>query len=212
MSSLNHQHEIYEIPHQPSPQLKAVLDYFDGLKTWDFEKITKLSTPYFTQKTLPASLGEPARSKSEDIKLLHTFRDSLKGGPLEVCDHGPFPPRFSELTSLRRLSYTMSMRARAKFGSMYVSSLIPSKVVLTHLTLFVQLMMKGLNLECILLFTFGTGKDENFFTNLAEFFDSKMFTDSSGSNGNTQPEPGAAQPGAHANAASPKVDNSLNNA
>jgi len=70
MSSPNHQHQIYQIPQQPSPQLKAVLDYFDCLKTWDFEKITKLSTPYFTQKTLPASLGEAARSKSEDIKNL----------------------------------------------------------------------------------------------------------------------------------------------
>jgi hypothetical protein len=207
MSSPNHQHQIYQIPHQPSPQLKAVLDYFDCLKTWDFEKITKLSTPYFTQETLPASLGEPARSKSEDIKNLHTLRDSLKGGPLEVCDHGPFPPRFSELNSVRRLLYTMSMRTRAKFGSTYVPSLISSKVFtqglspIDHLTLFVQLMMKGVNLECILLFAFGTGKDENLFTNLTEFFDSKVFTD--GSNGNAQPEPGV-QPEAHADAASPK--------
>jgi hypothetical protein len=123
MPSLDQQHQIYQIPHQPSPQLKTVLDYFDCLKTWDFEKITELSAPYFTQKTLPASLGEPTRSKSEDIKLLHALRDSLKGGPLEVCDHGPFPPRFSELTSLQRLSYTMSMRTRAKFGSTYVPSL-----------------------------------------------------------------------------------------
>lgn len=60
-------------------------------------------------------------------------------------------------------------------------------------------MMKGINLECILLFTFGTGEDENFFTNLNEFFDSKVFTDGSGRSGNAQLEPGAAQPEAHAN-------------
>ncbi|SRR6266403_3257619 len=87
MSSPNHQPQTYEIPLHPSPQLKAVLDYFDCLKTWEFEKITKLSTSYFTQKTLPASLGVPARSKSEDIKHLHTLQDSLKGGPLEVCNY-----------------------------------------------------------------------------------------------------------------------------
>ena len=189
MSSQNHQHQIYQIPYQPSPQLKAVLDYFDCLKTWDFEKITKLSAPYFTQKTLPASLGVPARSKSEDIKHLHTLRDFLKGGPLEVCDHGRFPRRFSELNPLRRPSYTMSMRTRAKFGFTYVPSLILSKVhtqwlsPIDDLTHFVQLMMKGVNLECILLFAFGTGRDENFFTDLTEFFDSKVFTDNSGSNG-----------------------------
>jgi hypothetical protein len=60
--------------------------------------------------------------------------------------------------------------------------------------------MKGVNLECILLFTFGTDKDENLFTNLVEFFDSKVFTEGRGSNGNAQPEPGAVQPEAHANA------------
>ena len=123
-SSLNHQHQIYQIPHQPSPQSKAVLDYFYCLKTWDFEKITKLSAPYYTQKTLPASLSVPARSKSEDINNLHTLRDLLKCAPLEVCDHGPFPPRFSELTSLRILSYAISMRARAKFGPTYLPFLI----------------------------------------------------------------------------------------
>lgn len=96
------------------------------------------------------------------------------------------------------------MRTKAKFGFTYVPFLISSKVY-THLTLFVQLMMKGVNLECILLFTFGTGKDENFFTNLAEFFDSKIFTESTGSNGNAHPEPGAAQPEAHANVASPEL-------
>ena len=127
MSLPNHQHQIYQIPQQPSPQLKAVLDYFDCLKTWDFEKIAKLSTPYFTQKTLPASLNVPPRSKSEDINNLHDLRNLLKGGPLEVCDHGPLRPRSSELTSLRRLSYTMSMRARAKFGSTCVPYLHPPK-------------------------------------------------------------------------------------
>lgn len=79
MSSLNHQHQIYQIPLQFSSQLKAVLDYFDRLKTWDIEKIAKLSTHNFSQKTLPASLGIPARSKSEDIKHFHTLRDLLKG-------------------------------------------------------------------------------------------------------------------------------------
>jgi hypothetical protein len=93
MSWPNQQQQIYQIPDQPSPQLKAVLEYFDCLKTWDFEKVTKLSTPYFTQKTLPASMNVPTRNKSEDIKNLHDLQGLLKGGPLEVCDRGPLPPR-----------------------------------------------------------------------------------------------------------------------
>jgi hypothetical protein len=64
--------------------------------------------------------------------------------------------------------------------------------------------MKGVNLECILLFTFGTGKDENYFTNFAEFFDSKVFTEGSGSNSNELPDPSAVQPEVQVNA-SPKL-------
>jgi hypothetical protein len=87
MSSQEYQPPIYQIPTEPSGQLKVVLDYFNCLKTWDFETLSQLSTPGFTQATLPASLGVPVRSKNEDIEFLHTFRDSLKGAPLEVCGH-----------------------------------------------------------------------------------------------------------------------------
>jgi hypothetical protein len=76
---------IYQIPSKPSRQLKVVLDYFNSLKTWDLETLAQLSTPNFSQATLPASLGIPVRTKEEDIAFLHTFRDSLKSAPLEVC-------------------------------------------------------------------------------------------------------------------------------
>ena len=77
---------IYQIPSYPSRQLKVVLDYFNSLKTWDLETLSQLSTPSFTQATLPASLSIPVRTKEEDIAFLHTFRDSLKSAPLEVCN------------------------------------------------------------------------------------------------------------------------------
>jgi hypothetical protein len=85
MMSPKYEPPVYQIPPNPSRQLKVVLDYFNFLKTWDLETLSQLSTPYFTQVTLPASLGVPIRSKSEDIEFLHHFRDSLKGVPLEVC-------------------------------------------------------------------------------------------------------------------------------
>ena len=88
-----YQPPVYQIPSQPSDKLKVVLDYFDCLKTWDLEALSQLSTPGFTQATLPASLGLPVRSKSEDIEFLHGFRDSLKGAPLEVrIIYGHFLP------------------------------------------------------------------------------------------------------------------------
>jgi len=116
---------IYKIPNCPSQQLKVVLDYIDIIKHWDFDTLSQLSTSDFTQHALPASMGLSPRTKKESIESLHALRDSLKGGPVEVCDHRLFLPCFSSETSLRRLSYTMSMRKRAKFGFTYVPSLIP---------------------------------------------------------------------------------------
>ncbi|KAF8489527.1 hypothetical protein F5888DRAFT_1638531 [Russula emetica] len=84
MSSQKYQPQIYQIPSHPSQRLKVVLDYFDNLKRWDFDALSKLSTSNFTQQTLPATLGLSPRSKSEDIEFLHSFRDSLKGAPLEI--------------------------------------------------------------------------------------------------------------------------------
>ena len=76
---------VYEIPPKPSRQLKVVIDYFNFLKLWDLEALSQLSTPYFTQVTLPASLGVPVRNKTENIEFLRSFRDSLMCSPLEVC-------------------------------------------------------------------------------------------------------------------------------
>src|ERR1700733_9608014 len=74
----------YQIPNHPSQQLKVVLDYFDHLKRWDFDALSKLFTSDFTQQILPASLGLSPRTKSEYIEILHTLRNSLNGAPIEV--------------------------------------------------------------------------------------------------------------------------------
>ena len=84
MSSPNNQRPIYQRPRYPSDQLRVVLNYLDSLKTWDIDTLDKLSTSYFTQQTMPESLGVPIRNKKEDFEYLRTFRDSLNGGPLEV--------------------------------------------------------------------------------------------------------------------------------
>jgi hypothetical protein len=83
MSSLP---QTYQKPQSPSDQLKCVFDYFEKLKVWDFDGLAKLSTPGFTQQTLPVSLGMAERTKEEDIAFLHTFRDSVQGAHLEVCN------------------------------------------------------------------------------------------------------------------------------
>ncbi|KAI0291313.1 hypothetical protein BC826DRAFT_487126 [Russula brevipes] len=84
MSPPKYEPPSYKIPPKPSKQLAVVLDYFNCLTNWDFKTLSQLSTPEFTQVTLPASLAVPARSKSEDLEFLHKFRDSLKGVPLDI--------------------------------------------------------------------------------------------------------------------------------
>ena len=87
MSSQKYQYRppIYQIPNHPYQRLKAVLDYLDNLKRWDFDALSKQFTSHFTLQILPASLRLSPRTKNEYIESLHTLRDSLNGAPLEVC-------------------------------------------------------------------------------------------------------------------------------
>lgn len=124
MSSQKYQPPIYKVPSDPSKRLKVVLHYFDVLKRWDFDALSKLSTSNFTQQTLPATLGLSPRSKSEDIEFLHSFRDSLKGAPLEV---GNPQTCFGGADTHSRSISTRSTRIRVEFGSTYVSFLLEAQ-------------------------------------------------------------------------------------
>ncbi|KAH9994301.1 hypothetical protein BJV77DRAFT_995991, partial [Russula vinacea] len=160
---------VYQIPPNPSRQLKVVLDYFNFLKNWDLETLSQLSTPYFTQVTLPASMGVPIRSKSEDIEFLHHFRDSLKGVPLELIIYD---------VNENKGKIWVHVRPLTQQGLSHTD----------YLVCFVQLMMKTVNVECFFLFTFGTSNDENLITNVTEFVDSKVFSGGDGGGGGDAPE------------------------
>jgi hypothetical protein len=183
MSSQEYQHPIYQIPNDPSQQLKVVLEYLDNLKRWDFDALNKLSTSDFTQQILPSSLGLLPRTKNECTEYLHTFRDSLNSAPLEVRNAQTLvsPLVFD---CKERLSYTKLTRVRVKFGSTYVPSitLAPrarATVLIPYRHCFapalVQMFVKPVNIEGIFNFTFGTGKDENLIVDLTEFLDSKVY-------------------------------------
>jgi hypothetical protein len=75
----------YPIPPFPSPHLSCVLDYIKCLESFEFVGLSKLTTPYFTQQTLPASLDLPVRSKTEDLEYLETVKESVGGANLDVC-------------------------------------------------------------------------------------------------------------------------------
>ncbi|KAF8266322.1 hypothetical protein EI94DRAFT_203727 [Lactarius quietus] len=74
----------YEIPKDPSPQVKAVLHYLDQIKVLNLHEIAKLFTEDFVQSTRPLSLGIPSRTKEEDLAFLRGLADQLGGRPLEI--------------------------------------------------------------------------------------------------------------------------------
>jgi hypothetical protein len=77
-------HQPYVFPESASLQLKVAQDYLKYLSIFDLEKLSTLTTEDLTQKTTPASLGVPDRTKAEVFAILAQLRDSLNDKPLEV--------------------------------------------------------------------------------------------------------------------------------
>jgi hypothetical protein len=78
----------YVFPESASPQLEVIQDYFKYVAIFDFEKLSTLITEDFVQKTGPASLGVPDRTKAELFAALAQLRDTLNGVPFEVSRLG----------------------------------------------------------------------------------------------------------------------------
>lgn len=57
--------ESSAIPANPSPQLKAVLQWIDGFNAWDIDKVLLPTTDDYIHYVLPASLNRPVRAKKE---------------------------------------------------------------------------------------------------------------------------------------------------
>ena len=120
---------IYQIPNHPSQRLKAVLDYLDNLKRWDFDAVSKQFTSDFTLQILPASMGLSPRTKSEYIE---SQKSSYLAALIEWhSPRGVFPPglsfhpRFGRASCKQTRSYIKSTRAKVKFISTYVPCPIP---------------------------------------------------------------------------------------
>ena len=78
----------YVFPESSSPQLKVIQDYFKYIAIYDFEKLSTLLTEDLVQKTRPASLGVPDRTRAELFAVLAQLRDSLNGEPFTVSRLG----------------------------------------------------------------------------------------------------------------------------
>ena len=84
----------YQIPKNPSSQLKTVLHYLDCVEVFDLAEIEKLFADDLVQSTAPHNLDVPKRSKQEDLAFLRGLSEQLEGKSLEVKLFAPPPRRF----------------------------------------------------------------------------------------------------------------------
>ena len=86
----------YQIPKNPSSQLKTVLHYLDCVEVFDLAEIEKLFADDLVQSTAPHNLDVPKRSKQEDLAFLRGLSEQLEGKSFEVKLFAPrrrrFPP------------------------------------------------------------------------------------------------------------------------
>lgn len=75
----------YEFPKNPSPQLEVLQKYYAFLSVFDLDNLNTLFTDDFAQKTLPASLGVPDKSKKDFFAFLGRLQADFKGQNLNYA-------------------------------------------------------------------------------------------------------------------------------
>jgi hypothetical protein len=74
----------FQVPENPSPQVKTILHYLDLIKVFNLDGLDKLFTDDFVQSTRPLSLNVPSRTKEEDLAFLKGLSEAMQGRHLEV--------------------------------------------------------------------------------------------------------------------------------
>ncbi|KAH9976335.1 hypothetical protein BGW80DRAFT_1443977 [Lactifluus volemus] len=74
----------FQVPKNPSPQVKTILHYLDLVKVFDLDGLDKLFADDFVQSTRPLSLNVPSRTKEEDLAFLKGLSVTMKGRHLEI--------------------------------------------------------------------------------------------------------------------------------
>lgn len=68
----------------PSPQLRAVLGFYDAITNWKFDVIEELFSEDYIHTTLPASAKEPPKNKAQGIAHAKGVAAALGNTPLKV--------------------------------------------------------------------------------------------------------------------------------
>jgi hypothetical protein len=80
----------------PSPQLSAVLRFYDGITNWKFDTIEELFDADYIHTTLPSTAKEPQKNKAQGLAHAKGVAAALGYTPMKVtcwvdsqsCIHG----------------------------------------------------------------------------------------------------------------------------
>lgn len=67
----------------PSPQLSAVLQFYDAITNWKFDTVEKLFDDEYIHTTLPSSTKEPPKNKAEGLAHAKGVAAALGYTPLK---------------------------------------------------------------------------------------------------------------------------------
>jgi len=67
----------------PSPQLSAVLRWYDAITTWKFDVVEELFSDDYTHTTLPSSAKVPPKNKAEGLAHAKAVAGALGYTPLK---------------------------------------------------------------------------------------------------------------------------------
>lgn len=68
----------------PSPQLCAVLQFYDAITTWKFDAIEELFDDDYLHTTLPSTAKEPPKNKAQGLAHAKDVAAALGYIPLKV--------------------------------------------------------------------------------------------------------------------------------
>jgi hypothetical protein len=68
----------------PSPQLSAVLEFYDAITNWKFETVEKLFDDDYVHTTLPSTTKEPPKNKAQGLAHAKGVAAALGYTPLKV--------------------------------------------------------------------------------------------------------------------------------
>jgi hypothetical protein len=78
----------------PSPQLSAVLQFYDAITNWKFDTIEELFDDDYRHTTLPSTAKEPEKNKAQGLAHAKGVGAALRYTPLKVrcwiSSHAPW--------------------------------------------------------------------------------------------------------------------------